>query len=95
MDPNLLTIQNDNITDMREFIAGLPEEWQSRIGLKVSKGIWTFFEDDYYEEVNVELQELDDSNLECDATPTDNDPDLPEIAAGGHVEDCVGQMNSG
>ena len=80
---------------MREFIADLSPEWQEKIGLKVSRGIWTFFEEDYYEEMNVDLEELDDDNLVCDATPTADDPDLPEIAAGGHVEDCVGQMNPG
>ena len=49
----------------------------------MSGGIWPIFDEDYYDEVTGGLEDLDDGNLECDVTPTTNDSDLPDEAAGG------------
>ena len=75
-DKQSCEIESQDIKTTRAFIASLSEEWQRKINLRVTGGIWPFFHQEDKDNLTEELKYLGDSPFQYMGIH-EHDDDLP------------------
>ena len=82
-------IMADDIQDVRALIGSLSQEWQDKIALRETGGLWAVFTEDEKDEINEDVDEaIDDENIfyeEWGMSVVTSDPDLPIDAVAGYI----------